>query len=61
MDARQRLEEDMASVVSSLSKTLKIPEKETPKEAVPKIETTEEKIPPASLNDILKQLIFNSV
>ncbi len=57
VSVRQRLEEDMASVVSTLSKTLKIPEVEKPKEAVPKTETSEEKIAPSSMNDILKQLL----
>jgi len=55
-EKRKRLEEDMSDVVSILSKKLKVPEKPTPAETTIPTKTPEEKIPPASMNDILKQL-----
>jgi predicted regulator of Ras-like GTPase activity (Roadblock/LC7/MglB family) len=57
VEKRQRLEEDMAAVVSSLSQTMKVPKKEKSEKTTPEKETPEEKIPPSSMNDILKLLL----
>lgn len=56
---RKRLEDDMQDVLGVLSKKLKIPERETiPTKQIEKgKELKEEKISPASMNDILKMLL----
>lgn len=55
-EKRKRLEEDMSDVVSVLSKKLKLPEKPKPQESTIPTKTPEVKLPPNSMNEILKQL-----
>ncbi len=52
---RKQLEEDMLDVLSVLSK--KFPKVEKPKSKTPKAKKSKEVIPPASFNEILKQLL----
>jgi predicted regulator of Ras-like GTPase activity (Roadblock/LC7/MglB family) len=56
---RKQLEEDMTDVLSFLSKKLSLPEIEEKKSTLPKKEISKEieKIPPSSMNDILKELL----
>jgi len=53
---RKRLEEDMTHMLGFISQKLKIPEKQKPSPK-PTKEKISEKIPPASMEEILKQLI----
>ena len=47
----------MLDVLNVLSKKLKVPKIETPNKSVSKVKETEEKIVPASMNDILMQIL----
>lgn len=53
---QKRLEEDMLDVLNVLSKKLKVPKIEAPKKLVSKVKEVEEKIIPASMNEILMQV-----
>ncbi|MHA1291983.1 MAG: hypothetical protein ACTSQJ_04875 [Promethearchaeota archaeon] len=57
---QKQLKDDMASVVASLSKKLKIPEEDKNKLKTDKseIKKIEESVPPSSMNEILKKLIM---
>jgi predicted regulator of Ras-like GTPase activity (Roadblock/LC7/MglB family) len=54
---RQRLEEDMSEMLRVLSKKLKIPKEMKPKSKSIKGKKSKQKIPPANINEILKQLL----
>lgn len=56
---RKRLEDDMSEVLGILSQKLSIPEKKTVKPSNNKVNgaKVEDKIPPSSMNDILKELL----
>ncbi len=54
---QKRLEKDMSSVLSFLSKKISIKNKEKVKLKPPIREKSEEKIPPVSMNEILKRLL----
>lgn len=54
---QKRLEKDMTEVLGFLSKKISVKKLETPKVKQPDKKLLEEKIPPASMNEILKQLL----
>jgi predicted regulator of Ras-like GTPase activity (Roadblock/LC7/MglB family) len=54
---QKHLEEDMLDVLAVLSKKLKIPKKEAPKESASLVEDTDEKIIPTSMNQILGEIL----
>ncbi|TFG29318.1 MAG: hypothetical protein EU532_03490 [Promethearchaeota archaeon] len=54
---QKRLEEDMLDVLNVLSKKLKVPKIEVPNKSVSKNKEAEEKIIPASMNEILMQIL----
>jgi len=53
---QKRLEEDMASTISILSKKLELPKDKEPKKKPIQKSKVEEKLPPASMNEILQML-----
>ena len=54
---RKQLEEDMSEVLSILSKKLSLPKEEKPISKSIKNKDSKKKIPPANMNEILKQLL----
>ena len=54
---QKRLEEDMSEVLSVLSKKLKVPKEEKTKSKSLKGKKSKQKIPPANMNEILKELL----
>ncbi len=54
---QKQLEKDMTAVLGFLSKKISVKKLETPKVKPPDKKDHEEKIPPASMNEILKQLL----